>query len=135
MVKRPHLINFGSVGTSEIGFLSVAQEYDKIPFQIKRVYWTYYTPQKVIRGGHANIAKELVLIAVAGSINVQIETLNGNISDFKLDDPTIGLYIPKLCWHLMEYSHNAVQLVIASNDYSEADYIRNYNEFKIYNNL
>lgn len=68
-MKKPHIITFQSIGSSELGYLSVAEQNKDVPFEIKRVYWTYYTPQNVERGGHANINKELVLIAVAGTIN------------------------------------------------------------------
>lgn len=134
-MKEPYLINFSSIGSSELGYLSVAEENISVPFKIKRVYWTYYTPQSVLRGGHANKEKELVLVAVAGSILVTTELQDGRKSDFSLSNPDVGLYIPKLCWHSMKYSHNAVQLVAASNLYTADDYLRNYKEFKNYGSI
>jgi dTDP-4-dehydrorhamnose 3,5-epimerase-like enzyme len=128
--QYPFLIQFASIGNSALGYLSVAEQQDAIPFNIARVYWTYFTPQNVTRGGHANIEKELVLVAVAGSITVTTEMRDGTTSCFVLDNPSKGLYIPNLCWHTMQYSHNAVQMVIASNLYSEEDYIRDYDSFK-----
>jgi hypothetical protein len=128
-MSRPYIINFPSIGSSELGYLSVAEELSLVPFKIQRVYWTYYTPQSVERGGHANIEKELVLVAVAGSIVVTTELRDGFKYEFVLDSPNKGLYLPKLCWHTMKYSHNAVQMVIASNLYSESDYIRDYGIF------
>lgn len=128
--KQPHLIQFSSIGSPSLGYLSVGEGMDSIPFSIARVYWTYYTPQNVERGGHANIDKELVLVAVSGTITVHTEMRDGSNASFILDHPATGLYIPKLCWHRMHYSHTAVQMVIASNKYSEADYIRDYKTFK-----
>lgn len=128
----PYIIEFDSIGSIEAGYISVAEEKRNIPFEIKRTYWTYYTPQNVSRGGHANIEKELVLIAVAGIIHVNIELQNGIKRSFNLNKPNQGLYLPKLCWHTMQYSHNAVQLVLASNHYSAADYIRDYSQFHSY---
>lgn len=133
--SAPFLIEFPSIGDSTLGYLSVGEELSIIPFPIARVYWTYYTPQNVTRGGHANIQKELVLIAVAGAITITTELQNGNKSKFVLDHPAKGLYIPKLCWHSMHYSHSAVQMVIASNRYSEYDYIREHKMFKQYGKL
>ncbi|MBK7372350.1 MAG: FdtA/QdtA family cupin domain-containing protein [Saprospiraceae bacterium] len=129
-MKNPYLINFDSIGSRQLGFISVAESLKNIPFSIKRVYWTYYTPHDVIRGGHANIEKEMILIAIAGNISVEIETKHGVKSNHLLNTPSNGLYIPPLSWHNMKYSHNAVQLVFASNIYSESDYIRDYEEFK-----
>jgi hypothetical protein len=131
-LKRPYIIQFKSIGSSDLGYLSVAEENNEIPFKLKRAYWTYYTPQDVARGGHANINKELVLVAVAGNITINIEMLDGFKKEFTLSRPHEGLYIPKLCWHTMYYSHNAVQLVLASNLYTVDDYIRSYEIFKEY---
>jgi hypothetical protein len=127
--SAPFIIEFPSIGDSSLGYLSVGEELSIIPFSIARIYWTYYTPQNVTRGGHANIVKELVLVAVAGSITVTTEMLDGSKATFVLDHPAKGLYIPKLCWHTMQYSHSAVQMVIASNRYNENDYIRDYKTF------
>jgi len=132
LVRLPKLIEFNSIGSSDIGYISVAQQFELVPFEIKRVYWTYFTPQSVKRGGHANIGKELILIAVSGSIKVTVENQKGEFQEFVLDSPDMGLYIPEMYWHTMTYSHNAVQLVIASNDFSPEDYIRDYQQFKSY---
>lgn len=129
---KPFLIDFPSIGSPAIGYISVAEEHINIPFVIKRSYWTYFTPESVQRGGHANIDKELVLIAAAGSIIVTTELQNGEKETFHLTRPTTGLYLPKLCWHTMQYTHNAVQLVLASNLFDVKDYIRDYNEFLTY---
>jgi WxcM-like, C-terminal len=127
--KKPHIIEFPSIGDPSLGYLSVGENLATIPFTIARVYWTYYTPQNVMRGGHANIEKELVLVAVAGSITVTTEMRDGSKASFLLDHPAKGLFIPRLCWHTMQYSHTAVQMVIASNLYNEQDYIRDHQTF------
>ncbi len=72
-------------------------------------------------------------MAVAGSIKVTIESWDGQENSFFLDDPKKGLFIPKLSWHTMQYSHNAVQLVLASTLYRQEDYIRDYEQFKSFN--
>lgn len=130
--EYPRIIKFDSIGSSSLGYISIAEQMVNIPFEIKRAYWTYFTPQNVSRGGHANIEKQLVLVAVAGIITVTAEMQNGSRLLFELNKPDIGLYLPKLCWHTMKYSHNAVQLVLASNHYSQSDYIRDYNNFLQY---
>lgn len=129
---KPYLIKFDSIGASSLGYISVAETDTNIPFKIARAYWTYFTPQDVIRGGHANIDKELVLVAVSGSILVNVEMQNSFKETFKLIKPNEGLYMPPMCWHTMEYSHNAVQLVLASNKFSNDDYIRDYEKFLNY---
>lgn len=129
---KPYLIEFDSIGSASLGYISVAEQLKNIPFEIKRTYWTYFTPQNVLRGGHANIEKELVLVAVAGTIQIDIELQDGYKESFVLQRPDRGLYLPNLCWHTMQYSHSAVQMVLASNFYSPDDYIRDYHTFLTY---
>lgn len=131
-MKEPRIIQFKRIGKPSEGYLSIVESNADadIPFEIKRNFWTYFTPEEVVRGRHAHYETEMVLIAMAGRIVVNTEMPDGSINVFILDKPDMGLYMPKLCWHTMQYSHNAVQLVIASTVYSEADYIRSYEDFK-----
>ncbi len=129
-MKTPHIIDFKRIGKPSEGYLSIGESNSDIPFEVKRNFWTYYTPEEVVRGRHAHYETEMVLIAMAGRIVVNTEMPDGSLNVFVLDKPDMGLYMPKLCWHTMQYSHNAVQLVIASSIYNEADYIRSYEDFK-----
>lgn len=127
--KPPHLIDFPKLGESSIGYISVAEN-SKLPFKIERVFWTYYTPESVVRGRHAHHKTEQILFAVTGRIMVTTESASGEVNTFVLDDPNIGLYVPPDVWHTMQYSHTAIQMVFASSAYDEKDYIRDYQEFK-----
>lgn len=129
-MKVPYLIEFPKVGASDIGFISIAEYPEQIPFDIKRVFWTYYTPESVLRGRHAHHFTEQVLVAVAGRIIVTAEQADGTVELFRLEDPYVGLYIPPNVWHTMQYSHSAVQLVLASSTYDEQDYIRQHDQFR-----
>ena len=126
----PHLIEFKKLGDSGIGYISVAEASEIIPFDIKRVFWTYYTPESIVRGRHAHYQTEQILVAVTGRIIVTTEMKNGEIDTFVLDSPNKGIYIPPTAWHTMQYSHTAVQLVLASTTYLETDYIRDFEKFK-----
>jgi mannose-6-phosphate isomerase-like protein (cupin superfamily) len=128
--NKPYLIDFSKHGDSSIGFISVAQIEKNIPFEIKRVFWTYFTPESIVRGRHAHYTTEQVLLAVSGRIIITTELANGETNVYTLDKPNFGLYIPPNVWHTMQYSHNAVQLVLASIVYDSNDYIREFNEFK-----
>ena len=130
MFPKPHLIEFPKVGDPSQGYISIA-EFDKhLPFEVKRTFWTYYTPESIVRGRHAHHITEQVLIAVSGRITVNTESREGEIHTFVLDHPHLGVYIPPTAWHTMVYSHSAVQLVFASTPYNPADYIRDFDEFK-----
>jgi hypothetical protein len=129
-MTEPYLIQFPKLGAPEIGYISVTEHQKLVPFDVQRIFWTYYTPENIVRGRHAHHATEHVLIAVAGRITVTTELADGTIRIFRLEDPYFGLYIPPFAWHTMQYSHNAVQLVLASIPYQENDYIRSFEEFK-----
>ncbi len=128
----PHLITFKPIGEATIGYISVCEfQQQHLPFVPQRIYWTYYTPESIVRGRHAHKETEQILIAVAGRIVVNLEMSNSpEVLTFVLDSPSIGLYLPPNAWHTMQYSHNSVQLVLASKTYDEQDYIRNFNDFK-----
>ena len=126
---EPKLLKFPSIGKSALGYISVAEN-ESLPFVVKRIYWTYYTPEDVIRGGHAHYNLEQVLVAVAGKITIGVELLDGTKHQFILDDPSVGLFIPRAAWRTLHYTHSAVQFCLASQEYEEADYIRDYKEFQ-----
>lgn len=129
-MKAPHLVEFPKLGASEIGFISVTEQLKLIPFEIQRIFWTYYTPESIVRGRHAHFQTEQVLIAAAGRITVTTEMADGTVNVHRLEDPHVGLYVPPHAWHTMQYSHSAVQLVFASRAYDEQDYIRQYDQFR-----
>lgn len=126
---KPFLIEFSAIGKSDIGYISVAEN-PNLPFKIERVFWTFYTPQEIIRGRHAHHQLQQILIAASGTIRIQTESKSGETNEFLLDKPSIGLYMPPDHWHTMQYSHSAVQLTLASLPYSEEDYIRDYKQFR-----
>lgn len=129
MITKPYLIEFPKIGNSQLGYISVSEK-ELLPFEPKRVYWTYFTPEDVVRGKHAHQDLEQLLVAVAGKIDIEIELINGECFAYTLDRPNMGVYIPKLSWRVMKYTHNTVQMCLASHAYDEADYIRSYDEFK-----
>jgi WxcM-like, C-terminal len=123
------VIDFGRIGGRDNGFISVVDLNGAIPFSIERIFWTYFTPQEIIRGQHAHYGIEEVILAVAGEINVSLEFPDGSIQSTLLSKPHIGVYIPPYAWRKMEYSHNAVQLAIASQLYDANDYIRDKSDW------
>lgn len=128
----PHIIDLPRLGNIEIGYISPINTIGGLPFEIKRTFVTYYTPDLIVRGRHAHYVTEQFLIAVNGKIVVNTENAQGELDSFLLDTPYKGLYIPPNVWHTMQYQKDAVQLVFASTEYDEKDYIRNYESFKEY---
>ncbi len=128
-MNNSYLIDFNKLGDSVTGYISVGQN-DELPFEIKRVFWTYDTPEVVTRGLHCHYKTEQILIAVNGRITVNTECADGEIKTFVLDRPNLGAYIPPGVWHTMQYSQTSVLVVMTSTLYDENDYIRDYNKFR-----
>lgn len=125
----PELIEFSKIGSSALGYISVAEVSLNVPFDIRRVYWTYFTPDEVKRGGHAHKDLQQLIFAVSGIITLTTEARDGRTDEFVLDRPSKGLYVPPRVWRDISFSHNAVLLCLASEIYHEEDYIRDYDSF------
>jgi dTDP-4-dehydrorhamnose 3,5-epimerase-like enzyme len=110
------------------GNLSVI-EGNTLPFPIKRVYFLYDVPSGAERGGHAHVDQKEFLIATSGSFDVILND-GFSIEKVTLNKPNQGLLIPEGVWReLQNFCSGAVCLVIASEVYDEADYIRDYSDF------
>ena len=106
------------------------QNEDQIPFNIKRVFWIYDVPGGETRGGHAFKTQQELIIVISGSIDIVVVRSDGKETKFCLNRSYSGLYIPPMHWrHLENFSTNSVSVHLSSADFSEVDYIRNYNEF------
>lgn len=113
------------------GNLSVIEN-DCVPFDIKRVYYLYDVPSDAYRGGHAHKELYQFLIPLSGSFDVILKD-GENTKKISLNKPNKGLMIVPGIWRELEnFSSGAVCLVLASEVYDELDYIRNYNDFKLF---
>jgi hypothetical protein len=114
-------------GKGNLTFMEGGKE---VPFQIKRVYYLYDIPSAQMRGGHAHKNLEQLLIAVNGSFDVMLDDGKSGKQTIHLNRPHQGLYIPPMFWReLSNFSAGGVCLVLASDAYSESDYIRDHQQF------
>lgn len=113
----------------ERGQLVALEEFNDIPFRIKRVYYMYDTIEDVVRGQHAHKKLQQILVCVHGSCKIRLD--NGKEKRIVvLERPYEGLYVANNMWREMfDFSPDAVLVVFASELYDESDYIRDYNEF------
>ena len=111
------------------GNLSVVQNRETVPFDVKRVYYLYDVPGGESRGSHAHKELSQLIIAASGSFRVTLD--DGNVKrSFILNRPYQGLYVKPGIWRdLDDFSSGAVCMVLASEIYQEADYIRDYQDF------
>lgn len=100
-----------------------------VPFEIRRVYYLYNVPVDSERGGHAHYELEQVIFALSGSFRITVDD-GCSRSEYWLRDPRTGLHISRMIWREMDaFSQGAVCMVLASQPYDEADYIRDYDDF------
>jgi acetyltransferase-like isoleucine patch superfamily enzyme len=112
------------------GSLAAIEFASQCPFTPKRLFFVYGVPSTQVRGEHAHFQCHQFLIAVAGFVSVSVD--DGKDRDsIILDSPNLGLYIPPLTWGSQyRFSHDAVLAVLASHEYDESDYIRDYESFR-----
>ena len=111
------------------GNLSVVENGSTVPFDVKRVYYLYDVPGGESRGAHAHRKLEQLIVAASGSFTVTLDDGNSKRSFF-LNRPYQGLYVKPGLWRdLVDFSSGAVCMVLASEVYDPADYIRDYHEF------
>ena len=123
-------LEFNDLG-DERGKLVVVEGNIDIPFTIQRAFYMYGSDSNVIRGKHANINSEFVLINVAGSSKIMIT--DGKAKEIvHLSKPMEGVYIPKMVWkEMFDFSADSVLLVLASTHYDGQEYLRDYEQYRM----
>lgn len=111
------------------GNLTFIEQENHVPFKIARTYWIYDVPGGQLRGGHAFIEQEELIVALSGSFDVVIDDgISRNI--YSLNRSYHGLYVPAGLWRQMQnFSTNSLALVLSSTHYNVNDYIYNYDDF------
>ncbi len=134
MENKNHLkyevINFKEYGDERGNLVVIEGSGVDIPFDVKRVFYMYGSDPNITRGEHANRYTEFVLINVSGSSKVLVD--DGDKREvISLDKPRMGLYLGPMLWKEMyDFSEDSVLLVLASEHYDEAEYIRDYDAFR-----
>lgn len=128
-IQQPRIINLPKI-LDDRGNLTFMEGEKHIPFKIKRTYWIYDVPGGEVRGGHAYRNMHEFIIAISGSFDVVLDNFR-ETKIYPLNRSYFGLYVPNMVWRKLEnFSTNSLCLILASDDYNEADYIRDYEQFK-----
>jgi hypothetical protein len=129
LINDVRIINLPKI-EDQRGNLSFYESLNHIPFEIKRTYWIYDVPGGQTRGGHSFKSQHEFIIALSGSFDVKI---NDGVSEktYSLNRSYYGLYVPNMIWReMLNFSTNSLALIVSSTNYSDADYIRDYNIFQ-----
>ena len=117
---------------TEGGNITPIQGNENIPFEIKRVFYTYDIPGGEARGAHAHKECHQFLVAASGAYEVLLDD-GVNKRTVLLNRPFYGLHVPPGIWASEQaFSSGSICLVLASHGYDEADYIRDYNDYLNY---
>jgi hypothetical protein len=101
-----------------------------VPFDVRRVYYFYGMQPGVTRGDLAHLRSDLCLIAISGRAHVRLDDGTSSVC-IVLDRPSRGVVVPHMTWLTVDsFSPGAICLVLASDHYDEADYVRDYDEFR-----
>lgn len=127
--QATRLIDFTVRGDKRGSLVALESGSNTIPFNVKRVYYIYGTQAGVTRGQHAHYALKQVLTCVSGSCDILLDD-GTERKTIRLDNPAKGLLIDGFIWREMShFSPDCVLLVLASEHYDEADYVRDYQRF------
>lgn len=111
------------------GNLTFIESDNHIPFDIRRVYYTYDVPGGSERGSHAHKQLQQLIVAMSGSFDVVLDD-GQQEKRFHLNRSYYGLYVPSMMWRTIDnFSSGSVCMVLASELYDESDYFRDYAEF------
>lgn len=127
-MSEPIVIYLSKIGDRR-GNLSVVEQRNQVPIEIKRAIWIYDVPGDAVRGGHAFRETEEFVVALSGSFDV---VLNDGKKEhvFHLNRSYYGVYVPKMIWREMRnFSTNSLALIVSSTPYCKDDYIMEYEDF------
>lgn len=111
------------------GNLTYIEGNSHVPFNISRVYYLYDVPGGAERGGHAHKALHQLIVAMSGSFDVLLDD-GKDRKRIHLARSYQGLYVCPMIWRELDnFSSGSVCMVLASNRYSEDDYLRDYPAF------
>lgn len=133
-INKPKILKLPKIGKPEIGYISLLEKNNLLPFIPLRIYWIYDVPNLTERGGHYHHKLEQVIVCVSGQLNISLESTNGLKKTYILDKPNKALYIPSKYWRDITFEENSILLCIASEVYDENDYVRDYKKFYELNN-
>jgi hypothetical protein len=101
-----------------------------LDFSIRRAFWIHGVPVGQPRGHHAHREVRLAMIAVAGAADLVLDD-GVTRETVRLDRPDRAMLVEPWIWHeLVDFAASTVVLVLASANYAEADYIRDYDTFR-----
>lgn len=139
MKDTPTVFDCSLIGLPRVedraGNITPIHPFVNVPFDIKRVFYSFDIPGGEARGAHAHKSCHQLLVAASGSFEVVLDD-GTNTRTLLLNRPFYGLHIPPGIWASEQsFSSGSICLVLASEGFSEEDYIRDYAEFQAFRGI
>lgn len=129
----PHIIQLPKIADPR-GNLTFIQQGGTLPFKPMRVFWTFNVPSGSVRGGHAYRTQSELIVAINGAFDVVVRDRQGHENRFRLDRGDKGLLLPPMTWRWMEaFSTNGMGLHLSDSNYDDADYIYDFEQYRLTN--
>ena len=124
-IAEPEWVQIDRIVAHE-GILEVLE----LPFEARRTYFIQKVPHGAERGFHAHRSLRQILFAPQGSFEIDLITSYSKRSYSLNALDGKALMVPPGYWRVISnFSEDAICMVIASEHYEEADYIRNFEEY------
>jgi len=129
ILQTPYVLSLPG-DRKESGALNYWEDKTIFPKGIQRCFWITKVDELASRGNHAHWNESQLLVALSGSVAINVESVAGEITSFTLSAPDRGLFVPPLHWVSVKFTPNAVLLGMSDLEFSEEDYIRDKNYFE-----
>jgi dTDP-4-amino-4,6-dideoxygalactose transaminase len=111
------------------GILGVAEVSRHIGFPVHRAYYIRDVPAGSSRGAHGHKNLRQCFLCLRGSVRLAL-TKAGRTEVVELNRPNQAAVVGPGCWRdLSDFSEDSVVIVLASEEYDETDYIRDFADF------
>lgn len=121
-MPEPRVIEFKSVEDKR-GQLIISEN-ETMPFEAKRVFFRHQQTYSTISGGHAHLNVQQMLVCISGRVVVDAANQEGRKWRFNLRSPHCGIHVPAMVWLDLDVAFGSMLMVLCSEPYDEADYIR-----------
>lgn len=132
--NSPQIISFHKISPLAEKDITINNSPNTDLFEIRRTYWIKYNNNEPSLSEHANKTIQQIIIPLHGELNIELEDSKNTKFQYTLNEHNKGLYIPPMYWKKIHYNSPLILLCFASEKFDENDYIRNYTDFKKYQN-
>lgn len=113
------------------GLLYVGQKGTHMEYSMDRFFFIdKLSAPGAIRGKHAHRELKQIIFSVRGEFTLLLDD-GKNKQKIRMNVPNVGIRLDGLLWHdMVDFTPDCLIYVAADEIYNEADYVRDYDEYK-----